>query len=133
VQPGLLAKRHHLSGREGEAERCDGVGLRQQRARRRVVDLVEARRALHERGLVGIARVVDDLGAPGLDVQVAMQPAGHLQEAGRRVGVELLREDAVRHRRERRQQEPEHRRVEDGQARADREPGDHAGGESVRR
>jgi hypothetical protein len=132
VQPRLIAERFHFVRREREAEGGDRVRLRQQRARRRVVDLVEAGRALHERGLFRIARIEEDLGLAALEVQVAVQPVGHLDEARRRVGIELLIEHAVRHRRERRQQQPEDERVEHRQTRAQREGRRHAGGESVR-
>ena len=90
---------------------------------RAVVDLVEARRALHERRFLADRSDRNaNSGFAVIEVQVAVQPVGQLDQARGGVGIELLRERAVGDRRRARSgAAPKTRGVEDREPRAQRE------------
>ncbi len=68
-----------------QSDAIEPLGLDEQRPRPPVVDLIETRRALDEGRLLWIAAVVLDLRLAALEVQVAVQAVGQLDQAGGRV------------------------------------------------
>ncbi len=130
-----VAKRPDFLGREIDAHRREPVRLHEQVAVLRVVHLVEARRALHERGLFGIGVVVDERRSTVFDPEVSVQAARQFDEVGGGVLVELALERAIRDAADGREENAEDDGVEDRQARAERKGHGHArqaGGLSVR-
>ena len=80
---GCRAKRLDLAGREVQTERRQAARLDEQAPGVGVVDLVVARRLVHERRLVGVARRRSDRRGVAVESQVAVQAVGQLASAAR--------------------------------------------------